>query len=62
MLEGAEKTGFRSLAGGDAELHESGQVGRAIRRDRDVHEDGEPDTRMLEKIQEGMQILEGWRR
>ena len=35
--------------GGDAKLHESGQVGRAIRRERDMHEDGESDTRNLVK-------------
>ena len=35
--------------GGDAKLHESGQVGRAIRRERDMHEDGESDTRKLVK-------------
>ena len=42
--------------GGDVELHESGHVGRA---ERDVHEDGELNTMKLEKVEEGVQILEG---
>ena len=45
--------------GGDAELHEPGHVGRAISREGDMHEDGEADTRKLEKIEEGMQMHEG---
>ena len=45
--------------GGDAEQHECGQVGRAIRHEGDMHEDGEPDTKEVEHIDEGMQILEG---
>ena len=44
---------------GDAELQESGQVVRAMCRDGDVHEGGEkPDTRKLDKVEEGMQLLE----
>ena len=57
---GMEKTGFTAC---DPELHEFGHVGRATRRERDMHEDGKLDTRKLEKIEEGMQILEGrWRK
>ena len=37
----------------------AGQVGRALRRERDMHEDGEPDTRRREKGQDGVQIPEG---
>ena len=44
--------------GSEAELRESGQVGRAIRREGGMPEDGEPDTRKLETSQEIMQILE----
>ena len=40
----------------DAKLHESGQVGRAIRREGDVHEDGESDTSELEEFEEGRQM------
>ena len=43
----------------NAELHESGQVGHAICREGDLHEDGEPDTRKPEMVEEGVQILEG---
>ena len=58
MLEEAENTRFRSLAA-TLKLHVSGQVGRGICRKGDMHEDGEPDTRKLEKVEEGMQILVG---
>ena len=37
LLEGTEKTRIRNL-------HESGQVGCAICREGDMHDDGEPDT------------------
>ena len=54
--EGTEETSFRSLAvtlnyitvqqrGGDFGLHEPGQVGRVIRCDDNVHEDGGSDSR-----------------
>ena len=43
---------------GDAELLELGQVGRAVRREGDIHEVGESDTTKLEKVEEGMRILE----
>ena len=43
--------------GGDAESHELGQVGRAIRREGDVCEDGEPDARELEEMEEGVWML-----
>ena len=36
----------------------SGPDGRATRRERDMHEDGEPDTRKLEKVEECVHILE----
>ena len=54
----------RRNAGGNGEdefggLVAAGQVGRALRRERDMHEDGEPDTRRREKVQDGMQIPEG---
>ena len=54
----------RRNAGGNGEdefggLVAAGQVGRALRRERDMHEDGEPDTRRREKVQDGVQILEG---
>ena len=56
MAEGTEETRFGSLAatlnyitvqqrGGDFGLHEPGQVGREIRCEEDVHEDGGSDTR-----------------
>ena len=57
MREGTEKTRFRSFCG-DAKQHESGQIGRAPRRERDMHEDGESDTRKPEEVQEDMRILE----
>ena len=52
MLEETEKTRFKN-----AELHESGQVGRATRRERDMHEDGESDTCKRKDFPEGMRIL-----
>ena len=45
--------------GGDVELHELGQVGRAIRREGGVHEDGDSDSRQLEEAEEGRQVFEG---
>ena len=46
--------------GDDAEFFQLGQVGCPIRRERAVHDDGEPDARKLEDIEEGEQMLEGW--
>ena len=40
------------------ELHELGQVGRAIRCEG-VHEDGESDSRHLDEAEEGKQVFEG---
>ena len=45
--------------GGDAELHESDQVGRAIHQERDMNEDGEPETRKLEKWKKARRCLKG---
>ena len=56
MVEGTEETRFTSLAarlnyitvqwcGGDFELHEPERVGRAMRCDEHLQEDGESDTR-----------------
>ena len=36
--------------GGDVELHELGQVGRAIHCEGGVHEDGESFSRQLEEV------------
>ena len=36
--------------GGDVELHELGQVGRAIRCEGGMHEDGESHSRQLEEV------------
>ena len=58
MLEGTERDDVQDL-GGDAKPDEAGLVGRAICREGDTHEDGEPNTRNLEKVEEGMQILQG---
>ena len=55
ILEGVQKTEVQEL-GGDAKLNESGQVGRAMCREGDVHEDGELDTRKLAHVAEGMRI------
>ena len=43
--------------GGDAEVRECGHVGRAIRREGDMHE-GDSDTRELEETAEGRQLSE----
>ena len=40
--------------GGNAKLHESGQERRATQREGDMHEEGEPDTRRLEKVDGSM--------
>ena len=58
MLEGTERDDVQDL-GGDAKLCGAGLVGRGICREGDTHEDGEPNTRNLEKVEEGMQILQG---
>ena len=42
--------------GGDAELHELGLIRCAIRREGNMHEDGESDTRELEESDEGSLI------
>ena len=42
--------------GGDAGPHELGWIRRAIRREGNMHEDGESDTRELEETEEGSQI------
>ena len=44
--------------GRDAERRESGQIGRAVRREGDMHEDGQPDRRELGETEEGMQTSE----
>ena len=44
--------------GGDAELHELGQVRCATRREGATHEDGESDTRELEETEEGRQMFD----
>ena len=48
MLERTERTKSGSLAA----------IGRAVRREGDMHEDGESDTRKLEETEECRQILE----
>ena len=45
------------MLGGDAKLHESGQVGRAICREGDhLHEDVEPETK-LERLKRACRYL-----
>ena len=42
--------------GSDVELHEFGQVGRAIRSEGSVHKNGEPDSRQLEEVEGSRQV------
>ena len=56
MLEASETERFRSLAATLNYLNS--KVGRAIRREGGVHEDGESDSRQLQEAEEGRQILE----
>ena len=68
MAEGTEETRFGSLAatlnyitvqqrGGDFGLQEPGQVGREIRCEEDVHEDGRSDTR--KRLKKACMCLKG---
>ena len=45
--------------GGDVELHELGQVGRAIRCEGGVHEDGESHSRQLKRLKKAGRYLKG---
>ena len=49
MLDSSETQKIQKF-GGDVELHEFGQVGRAIRCEGGVHEDGESHSRQLEDV------------
>ena len=51
MLEGTEQGEVEEL-GRDAKLHESGQGGLSICHERDMYEDGELDTRKLDKVED----------
>ena len=57
MLDASETKKIQEF-GGDVELHELGQVGRAIRCEGGVHEDGESHSRQLDEVKKGRQILE----
>ena len=58
MLDASETKRF-SKSGGDVELHELGQVGRAMRCEGGVHEDGESHSRQLEEVEKAGRYLKG---